>query len=85
MTSFAAHAPMPIPRTVKILLTDADLLDALIEYLVAQGCVVEQVGPNLVEASRLSSVRHDQARVELALYLQAWRAAHPGADVRLVD
>ena len=76
---------MPIPSTVKILLTDAALLEALIEYLVAQGCVVEQVGPNLVEASRLSSVRHDQARVELALYLQAWRAAHPGADVRLVD
>jgi hypothetical protein len=76
---------MPIRSTVKILLTDAALLEALIEYLVAQGCVVEQVGPNLVEASRLSSVRHDQARVELDLYLEAWKAAHPGADVRLVD
>ena len=70
---------------MKILLLDAQLLDELIAYLVGEGCIVEQVGPNLVEVSRLSSVRHDQARLELDLYLQAWRAAHPDAEVRLVD
>ena len=61
------------------------LLEDLVEFLAAEGCVVEQVGPNLVEASRLSSVRHDQARLELDLYLRAWRHAHPHADVRLLD
>jgi hypothetical protein len=70
---------------VKILLSDAALLDELIAYLVSEGCIVEQVGPNLVEVSRLSSVRHDQAEMELDLYLQAWRAAHPEADVKLLE
>jgi hypothetical protein len=70
---------------VKILLSDAAFLDELIAYLNREGCIVEQVGPNLVEVSRLSSVRHDQARMELDLYLRAWRAVHPEADVRLVD
>jgi hypothetical protein len=70
---------------LKILLSEAALLNDLAEYLAAEGCIVEQVGPNLVEASRLSSVRHDQARLELDLFLQAWRAAHPEAEVRLLD
>lgn len=70
---------------MKILLSDAAFLDELIAYLVSEGCIVERVGPNLVEVSRLSSVRHDQARMELDLYLQAWRAAHPDVDVKLLD
>ena len=70
---------------MKILLSDAAFLEELIAYLVNEGCIVEQVGPNLVEVSRLSSVRHDQAEMELDLYLRAWRAAHPDADVKLVD
>jgi hypothetical protein len=70
---------------MKILLSDAALLGELIAYLEGEGCIVQQVGPNLVEVSRLSSVRHDHARMELDLYLQAWRAAHPEGDVRLLD
>jgi hypothetical protein len=72
-------------RAVKILLSDAAFLDELVAYLVREGCIVEQIGPNLVEVSRLSSVRHDQARMELDLYLQAWRAARPDAYVRLLE
>ena len=72
-------------RAVKILLSNADYLDELIAYLDSEGCIIEQVGPNLVEVSRLSSVRHDQARFELDLFLQAWRASHPEAVVRLLD
>jgi hypothetical protein len=70
---------------VKILLSDGALLDDLVEYLAAEGCIAERVGPNLIEASRLSSVRHDQARLELDLYLRAWRHAHPETEVRLLD
>jgi hypothetical protein len=70
---------------MKILLSDAALLDDLLDYLTAEGCVVEQVGPNLVEASRLSSVRHDQARLELDLFLRAWQQTHPGTEVRILD
>ena len=70
---------------MKILLSDAAFLGELIAYLECEGCIVQQVGPNLVEVSRLSSVRHDHARMELDLYLQAWRAARPEADVRLLE
>jgi hypothetical protein len=70
---------------VKILLSDAAYLGELIAYLNREGCIVEQIGPNLVEVSRLSSVRHDQARMELDLFLQAWKAANPEADARILD
>ena len=70
---------------MKILLSDAAFLDELVAYLVREGCIVEQIGPNLVEVSRLSSVRHDQARMELDLFLEAWRAARPDAGVRLLE
>ena len=73
------------PRAVKILLSDADYLDDLIAYLFTVGCIVEQIGPNLVEVSRLSSVRHDQARMEIDLFLQAWKASHPEVALRLLD
>jgi len=70
---------------VKILLSDADYLDDLIAYLFTVGCIVEQIGPNLVEVSKLSSVRHDQARMEIDLFLQAWKASHPEVALRLLD
>ncbi|HYZ18698.1 MAG TPA: hypothetical protein VE615_04080 [Gaiellaceae bacterium] len=70
---------------MKILLSDAALLRDLLDYLAGEGCVVEQIGPNLVEASRLSSIRHDQARLELDLFLRAWQQAHPGVEVRILD
>jgi hypothetical protein len=70
---------------MKILLSDAAMLADLVDYLTVEGCVVEQVGPNLIEASRLSSVRHDQARLELDLFLRAWQQKNPGIEVRILD
>ena len=72
-------------RAVKILVSDAAYLDELIAYLFGVGCIVEQVGPNLVEVSRLSSIRHDQARREIDLFLEAWRSLYPAVAVRLLD
>ena len=70
---------------MKILVSDAAYLDELIAYLFGVGCIVEQVGPNLVEVSRLSSIRHDQARREIDLFLEAWRSLYPAVAVRLLD
>ena len=70
---------------MKILLSDAAFLDELVAYLEIEGCIVEQIGPNLVEVSRLSSVRSDHARMELDLFLQAWKAANPEAEARILD
>jgi hypothetical protein len=69
---------------VKILLSDPAYLDDLIAYLFSVGCIVEQIGPNLIEVSRLSSIRHDQARMEIDRFLRAWKTSHPGVQVRLV-
>ena len=85
MSSGHAEVPKGDPRAVKILVSDADYLDELVAYLFAVGCIVEQVGPNLVEVSRLSSIRHDQARKEIDLFLEAWKASHPKVAVRLLD
>ena len=70
---------------MKILLSDAAFLDDLIAYLYSVGCIVDQVGPNLVEVSRLSSIRHNQARVEINVFLEAWKSSHPEVAVRLLD
>ena len=70
---------------MKILLSDAAYLDDLIVYLFTVGCIVEQVGPNLVEVSRLSSIRHDQAHMEIDGFLEAWKSSHPEVAVRLLD
>ena len=70
---------------MKILLSDAAYLDDLIAYLFSVGCIVDQIGPNLVEVSRLSSIRHDQARMEIDVFLEAWKSTHPEVTVRLVD
>jgi hypothetical protein len=77
--------PKDRTRAVKILLSDAAFLDDLIAYLYSVGCIVDQVGPNLVEVSRLSSIRHDQARREIDVFLEAWKSTHPEVTVRLVD
>ena len=70
---------------MKILLSDAAYLGDLIAYLFSVDCIVEQIGPNLVEVSRLSSIRHDQARMEIDLILEAWKSSHPEVAVRLLD
>jgi hypothetical protein len=69
---------------VKILLSDAAYLDDLIAYLFTVDCIVQRVGPNLVEVSRLSSIRHDQARMEIEVFLEAWKSSHPEVAVRLL-
>ncbi len=70
---------------MKILLSDAAYLGDLTAYLFSVDCIVEQIGPNLVEVSRLSSIRHDQARMEIDLILEAWKSSHPEVAVRLLD
>ena len=85
MSSGHPQVPKGQPRAVKILLSDAAYLGELIAYLFSVGCIVDQVGPNLVEVSRLSSVRHDQARMEIDLFLEAWKSSHPEVAVRLLD
>lgn len=70
---------------MRIRVREAADVGGLIAFLREREYVAEQVGPNTVEVSRPSSVRHDHIRVELEVFLEAWHAARPGAHAELVE
>jgi hypothetical protein len=70
---------------MKIRAQDASGLATLVEFLRRCGFVAVGVGPNTIEVSRLSSVRHDLMRLELDLFLEAWHLAHPEARAQFVE
>jgi hypothetical protein len=70
---------------MKIRVHDGSDIPGLRAFLNEHEYVAEQVGPNTVEVSRLSSTRSDRVRAELEFHLQAWHAAHPEARAELVQ
>jgi hypothetical protein len=70
---------------MKIRVQQAADLDGLVTFLEKRDYVAERVGPNTIEVSRLSSVRHTHVRMELDLFLEAWHAAHPEAQAEFVE
>jgi hypothetical protein len=70
---------------VRIRVQDAADLGGLVAFLEERDYVAERVGPNTVEVSRLSSVRHNHVRMELDLFLRAWHSAHPEASAEFVE
>jgi hypothetical protein len=69
---------------VRIRVQDAADIEGLVAFFEERDCVAEQIGPNTIEVSRLSSVRHDHTHTELDLFLRAWQEAHPEAWAELV-
>jgi hypothetical protein len=70
---------------MRIRVQDASDLAGLVEFLRRCGFVAAGVGPNTIEVSRLSSVRHNLMRLELDLFLEAWHLAHQGARADFVE
>jgi hypothetical protein len=70
---------------MRIRVREAADVDGLVAFLEERDFVAERVGPNTVEVSRLSSIRHDHVRLELELFLKAWHAAHPDAQAEFVE
>jgi hypothetical protein len=70
---------------MKIRVHDAADLDGLVAFLAERDYVADPVGPNTIEVSRPSSVRHDHVRMELELYLAAWHASHPQAAAEFIE
>jgi hypothetical protein len=70
---------------MRIRVQEAADLSRLVSFLKERDYVAEEVGPNTIEVSRLSSVRHNHVRMELDLYLQAWHASHPEAQTEFVE
>jgi hypothetical protein len=69
---------------VRIRVQDAADLNGLVAFLEERDYVADRIGPNTIEVSRLSSVRHDHVRMELDLFLRAWHTAHPEAHAEFV-
>jgi hypothetical protein len=70
---------------MRIRVKEAADVDGLVAFLKERDFVAEKVGPNTVEVSRLSSVRHDHVRLELEVFLKAWHAAHPDAQAEFIE
>jgi hypothetical protein len=71
--------------SVRIRVQDAADIDGLVAFFEERDYVAEQIGPNRIEVSRPSSVRHDHLQMELDLILRAWQAAHPKARAEFVE
>lgn len=71
---------------MRIRISDARLVPDLLGYLHERSdLVVERLGDREVEASAIGSYSADAHRMELELLLRVWVAAHPGAEVELVE
>lgn len=70
---------------MRIRVQDAADLNGLVAFLEERDYVAEQVGPNMIEVWRLSSIRHDHVRMELDLFLEAWHLAYPEAQAEFVE
>ena len=85
VTKVIAAVDIGTDLRMRIRIHDGSYLGGLVAFLEERDYVAEQVGPNTIEASRLSSVRHDLVRLELELHLRVWLVDHPGARAELLD
>jgi hypothetical protein len=65
-------------------ISDAHLLADLKVFLEATGCRVREVGQATLEVFMERAPTRDQAEREVAIYLKAWTAMHPGSHARIV-
>jgi hypothetical protein len=70
---------------MRIRVHEAGDLNSLVAFLKERDYLADEIGPNTIEVSRVSSVRHDLIRMELDLLLEAWRAAHPERRAEFVE
>ena len=70
---------------MRIRVQEAADLPGLVAFLQEREYVADEVGPNTIEVSRLSSVRHTRVRMELDRYLRDWHAANPDAQAEFVE
>ena len=71
---------------MRIQLSDPAYTEDLTDFLAGEGCLVEQLDDDEVEASLLGSLHHDRLKLELDLLLAAWAAGRAnGARAYLVE
>jgi hypothetical protein len=72
------------PAAMRVRVSDPALLGDLQRYLRAAQCMVEQSGEDTLDVSIPRAPSDEQARREVAIYLQAWQAVNLGARAEIV-
>jgi hypothetical protein len=70
---------------VQVRLPDPALHADLREFFQRWGCVTDEVGDDTLEVIVPDAPAERQGRRELRLYLETWRAHHPGLELELLD
>jgi hypothetical protein len=66
---------------MRVRISDPSYLGDLEQSLRAAECAIEQVGPHELEVSVPGAPNDEQARREILIYLETWKAMNPGVDV----
>jgi hypothetical protein len=83
--SVEEHAsPADLTAAMRVRVGDPTLLSDLQRYLRAAECIAEQSGDDTLDVYISPAPSHEQARLEVDLYLRGWRALHPEARAELV-
>ena len=69
---------------MRVRVSDPALLGVLQRYLRAADCVAEQSGEDTLDVSIPRAPSDEQARREVAIYLQAWQAMNLSARAEIV-
>jgi hypothetical protein len=69
---------------MRVRASDPALLGDLQRYLRSAECVVEQSDDDTLDVSIPRAPSDEQARREVAIYLQTWQAMNPGARAEIV-
>jgi hypothetical protein len=70
---------------VRIRLPDPTLRADLLDFFYRWGCVAYVVEDDAIEVIVPDAPGEGQGRRELHLYLETWRARHPGLELAFID
>ncbi len=70
---------------MRVRVSDPALLRDLIPYLRECGCVAEQASAQELDVYVPRVANERGARMEVGVYLAAWRVHHEGVDAELLD
>jgi hypothetical protein len=70
---------------MRVRISDAALRGDLKSFLETAECRVREVGPSTLDVAMARAPSEEQAEREIAIYLKAWQATHPGAYARIVS
>ena len=70
---------------MRVRLPDPALRADLRDFFHRWGCVTYEVNDDMIEVIVPDASGERQGRRELELYLETWRAHHPGLELELLD